>query len=99
MSHWEVVNYPPVILDWLLSPGDHSRIIEALGWDWHDVDPSRTTLTQWGMENFYCIAFHIEASLSITIRVLSRGSPSFFSGFPPPRTLKISRIAAPWEGP
>ena len=26
-----------------------SRIIEALGWDWHDVDPSRTTLAQWGM--------------------------------------------------
>ena len=26
-----------------------SRIIEALGWDWADVDPSRTTLAQWGM--------------------------------------------------
>jgi DNA polymerase I len=26
-----------------------SRIIEALGWDWHDVDPSRTTLAQFGM--------------------------------------------------
>jgi DNA polymerase I len=26
-----------------------SRIIEALGWDWHSVDPSRTTLAQWGM--------------------------------------------------
>jgi DNA polymerase I len=26
-----------------------SRIIEALGWDWHDVAPSRTTLAQWGM--------------------------------------------------
>ncbi len=25
-----------------------SRIIEALGWDWNDVDPSRTTLAQWG---------------------------------------------------
>ena len=26
-----------------------SRIIEALGWDWNDVDPSRTTLVQWGL--------------------------------------------------
>ncbi len=26
-----------------------SRIIEALGWDWNDVDPSRTTLAQWGL--------------------------------------------------
>ena len=25
-----------------------SRIIEALGWEWTDVDPSRTTLAQWG---------------------------------------------------
>jgi len=25
-----------------------SRIIEALGWDWTDVDPSRTTLADWG---------------------------------------------------
>ena len=25
-----------------------SRIIEALGWSWDDVDPSRTTLAQWG---------------------------------------------------
>jgi len=26
-----------------------SRIIEALGWNWDDVDPSRTTLAQWGI--------------------------------------------------
>jgi DNA polymerase I len=26
-----------------------SRIIESLGWDWTDVDPSRTTLSQWGI--------------------------------------------------
>jgi DNA polymerase I len=26
-----------------------SRIIEALGWEWTDVDPSRTTLAQWGL--------------------------------------------------
>jgi DNA polymerase I len=26
-----------------------SRIIEALGWSWNDVDPSRTTLAQWGL--------------------------------------------------
>ncbi len=26
-----------------------SRIIEALGWNWEDVDPSRTTLAQWGL--------------------------------------------------
>jgi DNA polymerase I len=25
-----------------------SRIIEALGWSWNDVDPSHTTLAQWG---------------------------------------------------
>jgi DNA polymerase I len=25
-----------------------SRIIEALGWEWNDVDPSHTTLAQWG---------------------------------------------------
>lgn len=26
-----------------------SRIIEALGWSWSDIDPSRTTLAQWGI--------------------------------------------------
>jgi len=26
-----------------------SRIIESLGWNWDDVDPSRTTLAQWGL--------------------------------------------------
>ena len=26
-----------------------SRIIEALGWEWADIDPSRTTLSQWGI--------------------------------------------------
>jgi DNA polymerase, archaea type len=26
-----------------------SRIIESLGWEWNDVDPSRTTLAQWGL--------------------------------------------------
>jgi DNA polymerase I len=26
-----------------------SRIIEALGWEWKSVDPSHTTLAQWGM--------------------------------------------------
>ncbi|HON81455.1 MAG TPA: DNA-directed DNA polymerase [Methanoregulaceae archaeon] len=26
-----------------------SRIIEALGWKWTDIDPSRTTLAQWGI--------------------------------------------------
>ena len=26
-----------------------SRIIEALGWSWADIDPSRTTLAQWGI--------------------------------------------------
>lgn len=26
-----------------------SRIIEALGWSWDDMDPSRTTLAQWGL--------------------------------------------------
>ena len=25
-----------------------SRIIEALGWEWADVDPERTNLSQWG---------------------------------------------------
>jgi DNA polymerase I len=26
-----------------------SRIVEALGWSWHDIDPSRTTLFDFGM--------------------------------------------------
>ncbi|MDD1671779.1 MAG: DNA-directed DNA polymerase [Methanomicrobiales archaeon] len=26
-----------------------SRIIEAVGWDWHDIDPSVTTLAQFGL--------------------------------------------------
>ena len=26
-----------------------SRIIDSLGWDWADIDPSRTTLSQWGI--------------------------------------------------
>jgi DNA polymerase I len=26
-----------------------TRIIEALGWQWADIDPSRTTLSQWGI--------------------------------------------------
>jgi DNA polymerase I len=26
-----------------------SRIIEAVGWDWHDIDPSLTTLSQFGL--------------------------------------------------
>jgi len=26
-----------------------SRIIEALGWEWTDVDPQRTTLAEWGL--------------------------------------------------
>ena len=26
-----------------------SRIIDSLGWDWTDIDPSRTTLSQWGI--------------------------------------------------
>jgi DNA polymerase I len=26
-----------------------SRIIEALGWEWTDIDPSLTTLSQWGL--------------------------------------------------
>jgi len=26
-----------------------SRIIESLGWNWDDLDPSRTTLAQWGL--------------------------------------------------
>jgi hypothetical protein len=25
-----------------------SRIIEALGWEWADIDPERTNLSQWG---------------------------------------------------
>jgi DNA polymerase I len=26
-----------------------SRIIVALGWSWTDIDPSRTTLSMWGI--------------------------------------------------
>lgn len=45
---------PEFVVDWetmlektLKSP--ISRIIEPLGWDWHDVDPTRTTLFDFGM--------------------------------------------------
>ncbi len=45
---------PEFIVDWELMLDKTikqpiSRIIEALGWDWNDVDPSRTTLAQWGL--------------------------------------------------
>jgi DNA polymerase I len=44
---------PEFIVDWELMLDKTikqpiSRIIEALGWEWNDVDPSRTTLAQWG---------------------------------------------------
>jgi DNA polymerase I len=44
---------PEFVVDWELMLDKTikqpiSRIIEALGWDWNDVDPSRTTLAQWG---------------------------------------------------
>ncbi len=46
---------PEFVVDWetmlektLKSP-PLSRIIEPLGWDWHDVDPTRTTLFDFGM--------------------------------------------------
>ncbi len=45
---------PEFVVDWemmldrtLRAP--ISRIIEPLGWDWHDVDPTRTTLFDFGM--------------------------------------------------
>lgn len=45
---------PEFVVDWELMlektiKQPISRIIEALGWDWNDVDPSRTTLAQWGL--------------------------------------------------
>lgn len=45
---------PEFVIDWetMLEKtlkGPISRIIEPLGWDWHDVDPSRTTLFDFGM--------------------------------------------------
>ena len=45
---------PEFVVDWetMLEKtlkGPLSRIIEPLGWDWHDVDPSRTTLFDFGM--------------------------------------------------
>jgi DNA polymerase I len=45
---------PEFVVDWELMLDKTirqpiSRIIEALGWDWADVDPSRTTLSQWGL--------------------------------------------------
>lgn len=45
---------PEFIVDWetMLErtlKGPISRIIEPLGWDWHDVDPTRTTLFDFGM--------------------------------------------------
>ena len=44
---------PEFVVDWELMLEKSikqpiSRIIEALGWEWNDVDPSRTTLAQWG---------------------------------------------------
>jgi len=44
---------PEFVVDWELMlektiKQPISRIIEALGWEWNDVDPSRTTLAQWG---------------------------------------------------
>jgi DNA polymerase, archaea type len=44
---------PEFVVDWELMlertiKQPISRIIEALGWSWDDVDPSRTTLAQWG---------------------------------------------------
>ena len=45
---------PEFVVDWELMlektiKQPISRIIEALGWTWDDVDPSRTTLSQWGL--------------------------------------------------
>jgi DNA polymerase I len=45
---------PEFVVDWELMlektiKQPISRIIEALGWTWDDVDPSRTTLAQWGL--------------------------------------------------
>ncbi len=45
---------PEFVVDWELMLDKTikqpiSRIIEALGWTWDDVDPSRTTLAQWGL--------------------------------------------------
>jgi len=45
---------PEFVVDWetMLEKtlkGPISRIIEPLGWDWHDVDPSRTTLFDFGL--------------------------------------------------
>jgi DNA polymerase I len=45
---------PEFVVDWetMLEKtlkGPISRIIEPLGWDWHDVDPTRTTLFDFGM--------------------------------------------------
>jgi DNA polymerase, archaea type len=46
---------PEFVVDWELMLDKTirqpiSRIIEALGWNWDDLDPSRTTLAQWGFE-------------------------------------------------
>ncbi len=45
---------PEFVVDWetMLEKtlkGPISRIIEPLGWGWHDVDPSRTTLFEFGL--------------------------------------------------
>lgn len=44
---------PEFVVDWELMLDKTikqpiSRIIEALGWEWNDMDPSRATLAQWG---------------------------------------------------
>jgi DNA polymerase I len=45
---------PEFVVDWELMLDKTikqpiSRIIESLGWSWDDVDPSMTTLAQWGL--------------------------------------------------
>ncbi len=45
---------PEFVVDWEMMlertlKGPISRIIEPLGWDWHEIDPTRTTLFDFGM--------------------------------------------------
>jgi hypothetical protein len=44
-----MVKFIPFILTFTIGiKQPNSRIIEAIGWEWNDVDPSRTMLALWG---------------------------------------------------
>jgi hypothetical protein len=83
---------------WRLSWGQSiSTVVIAVQWIlFFDGMVQRFSLFPKNLERFL---FSHPFSASTTLSVLSIGAPSLFSGTAPPRTRKISWIAAPWEGP